>query len=196
MTDEELETLLPWYANGTLDGEEAAAVEALLQRSENARRELAFLRALSDQINRETSPAPSELGWQRLRRQLNTPVKTPARRWWKPGLAAAAAIIMALQVMIVTRQPEPYDGQLLGAGSTQVVGHYRVLQVQFDDTTRWDELMAVVQAMHGTIVDGPGSIGLLRIQVPEQDARFATREQLLDWLQQQPGVTHAAFEND
>lgn len=194
MTDEELEQLLPWYVNGTLDETEAAAVEDLLQRSDGARQEVAFLRALSDQVAQESTPAPSELGWQRLRRQLTPAAPSPAQRWWKPGIAAAAAVIIALQVTIVSKQPEPYDAELLGSKPTQVMENQWVVQVRFADDNAWADLMNVVQALNGSIIDGPSSIGLLRIAVPRDASQFPTEDQLLTWLNQQNGVTHAAIE--
>lgn len=194
MTDEELEQLLPWYVNGTLDDAESAAVEALLERSESARQELNFLRSLSGRIAQESTPAPSELGWQRLRRQLHTPTASAAQRWWKPGIAAAAAVIMALQVMIVVKQPEPYDAELLGSQPATVIENQWVVQVRFDEDHAWSDLMTVVQELNGSIIDGPSSIGLLRIQVLRDRSQFPTEEQLLDWLNAQNGVTHAAIE--
>lgn len=194
MTDEELEQLLPWYVNGTLDEAETAAVAALLERSASAREEVAFLRALSERIADESAPAPSELGWQRLRRQLAPAAPSAAQRWWKPGIAAAAAVIMALQVMIVSKQPEPYDADLLGSQPSQVMPNQSVVQLRFADDRDWSELMILLRELDGRIIDGPSSIGLLRIQLNRDHSRFASEAELLDWLQQQTGVTHVAIE--
>lgn len=196
MTDEELEQLLPWYVNGTLDEEESAAVEALLERSDSARQEVAFLRALSEQLSREPVPAPSELGWQRLRKQLHTVDPRPAQHWWKPGIAAAAIVIMTLQVMIVTREPQPYDARMLGDAPSQVLENSWLIQIRFDQNRPWAELTAIVRELNGTIVGGPSGIGLLRISVPRERSGFASGDELLSWLQRQDGVTHAAIEGN
>lgn len=194
MTDEEIEQLLPWYINDTLEAEEKAAVEALLDRSESARAELAFLRSLSQQIVEEERPAPSELGWYRLKRELRQSQPSVTQRWWRPGVAAAAAVIMALQVMIVTQQPEPYDATLLGNPVQQAEQSGWLLQIQFDPGYSWEAISTTIHSMQGRIVDGPSSLGIVRVQVPKDQAQFPTKAQLLAWLEQQTGITHAAIE--
>lgn len=57
----ELRELLPWYANGTLTGDERAKLEAHLARCGSCQRELAELRGLKEQIisSLESASEPS-----------------------------------------------------------------------------------------------------------------------------------------
>ena len=50
MTPEEFEELLPWYATGTLEPDEASAVEAHLAASPEARAALSEFRALHEVV--------------------------------------------------------------------------------------------------------------------------------------------------
>ena len=70
MNDEEIASLLPWYINDTLSEAERGEVEALLERSSQARNELNFLLQLSQQIKNEPADQASELGWRRLQREI------------------------------------------------------------------------------------------------------------------------------
>lgn len=95
LDDRALLELLPWYLNGTLEGAELAAVEALLLRSAEAREELEVLRRLAAAV-REQEQAheapPFELGWARLQRSLQQEARPASRRdWWKPGLEIGRA---------------------------------------------------------------------------------------------------------
>ena len=91
LDDRALLELLPWYLNGTLEGAELAAVEALLLRSAEAREELEVLRRLAAAV-REQEQAheapPFELGWARLQRSLQQEVRPAPRRRWRRSARA------------------------------------------------------------------------------------------------------------
>ena len=69
--DKDVEQLLPWLANETLEGEEARAVEALTKESPAAAQDLEFMRGLRTQMKaEEAGNSPGELGWRRLQQQI------------------------------------------------------------------------------------------------------------------------------
>ena len=197
LDDRALLELLPWYLNGTLEGAELAAVEALLLRSAEAREELEVLRRLAAAV-REQEQAheapPFELGWARLQRSLQQEVRpAPRRDWWKPGLTAAAALVIALQLGILMRPAQvDSDWQLQSGGSEQVLsGGYRV-QLRFVEHAQWQQIRALLLELDAVLVDGPSALGVVQVHVPA-DKRFRDGQALLQWLQQQAVVQHAAL---
>jgi hypothetical protein len=196
--DRALLELLPWYLNGTLDPQERANVEALLLRSAEAREELEVLRRLAAAVREQEhgagQPAPFELGWARLQRSLQQEARpAPRRDWWKPGLAAAAALVIALQLGILMRPAQTDSNwRMLGGGQEQVLsGGYRV-QLRFVEHAQWQQIRALLLELDALLVDGPSALGVVQVHVPA-DARFADGQALLQWLQQQAVVQHAAL---
>ena len=196
--DRALLELLPWYLNGTLDPQERANVEALLLRSAEAREELEVLRRLAAAVREQEhgagQPAPFELGWARLQRSLQQEARpAPRRDWWKPGLAAAAALVIALQLGILMRPAQTdSDWRMLGGGQEQVLsGGYRV-QLRFVEHAQWQQIRALLLELDALLVDGPSALGVVQVHVLA-DARFADGQALLQWLQQQAVVQHAAL---
>jgi hypothetical protein len=201
INDEALLELLPWYLSGRLDAAERAQVEALLKRSEPARAELETLQGLATAVRAEElernqhNPVPTELGWARLQRSLaqSAPAAKPARDWWRPSLAAAAALILALQVGILSRPASvESDWQLQSGGAVQqLTGGYRV-QLRFVDHAQWKQVRAFLLDVDGLLVDGPSTLGVMQVYVPA-NSRFADGQAMLSYLQQQPVVQHAAL---
>lgn len=195
MTERRVEELLPWYVNGTLNDEERQQVESLLQSSEDARKELAILQQLSNEIQSESPTEFSELGWKRLQKKIREPEQRTDPGWWKPGLAAAATVIIALQVGIFTNILDPEnDARLLSQGQPFLQEPHWIIQVEFSEQSTWGQLATLLDKVEGRVIDGPSSIGLIRIAVPESNLQFSSKDQVVNWLQQQPSVTHAALE--
>lgn len=198
-TDDDLRALLPWYLNGTLAADERERVEALLERSAAAREELAGLRQLAPALQQAEQQysnahnAPDELGWARLQRSLQQEPTAARRDWWKPSLAAAAALVVALQLGILMRPaPTDTDWQLQSGGPQQVLsGGYRV-QLRFVEHAQWQQVRGLLLEVDAVLVDGPSALGVVQVHVPA-DRRFADGQALLQWLQQQPVVQHAAL---
>lgn len=193
--------LLPWYLNGSLAAAEREQVAALLARSSEAREALEQLRQLAQAVRREEQARsteqvpPLELGWARLQRSLGAERQAARRRdWWKPGLAVAAALVLALQLGILLRPADNAgDWRLQGGGATQqqIAGGYR-LQLRFVDHAQWQQVRGLLLEMDAVLIDGPSALGVVQVYVPA-DARFADDQALLRWLQQQPVVQHAAL---
>lgn len=199
--DQRLLELLPWYLNGTLEAAERVRVDALLVRSAEAREALQSLRQLAAAVREEEQatnlrqPAPGDLGWARLQRSLRQETAaTPRRDWWKPGLAVAAALVLALQIGILLRPAgTDSDWRLQSGGTAQQLlsGGYRV-QLRFVEHAQWQQIRGLLLEVDGLLIDGPSALGLVQVHVPT-DPRFADGKALLLWLQQQPVVQHAAL---
>ncbi len=96
MTHEELRDLVPAYAVDALEPEEARALEAHLQECEACREELTRLQEVAAELATGVTPVepPSWLRGQVLSAVRPRPTAVP--RVWQLGLAAAAALILAL----------------------------------------------------------------------------------------------------
>ena len=199
--DEALLALLPWYANNRLNTVERAQVDALLQRSASAREALLDLQRLreavqaAEQVINQEHPLPSEMGWARLQRSVQQAPAAPVRRdWWKPGLAVAALLMLSLQLTIVLRPVAPIeDWQLQSSGPAQQVlnGGYRV-QLRFVEHAQWLQIRNLLLEVDARLIDGPTTLGMVQVFVPA-NPRFADGRAVLQWLQQQALVQHAAL---
>lgn len=172
--DEALRQLLPWYVNGTLNPEERAQVEALLQRSAEAAGEVEVLRKLQDTIHtEEAETAPLELSWRRFQKTLpdNKQTSKPSFPW--PKVASVAAVmIIAVQFALLVNLPRPADVELLGgdAVQTRMAEGYRLLQVVFLEDANWQAVQALITSADGEIVAGPSALGILVVRIPDEGA--------------------------
>ena len=95
------EALLPWLANGTLEGDELRQVEEHLRSCLVCRQELAELRRLRREVKATSkAPPPGASGLERLLADVETERRQDTRRRirpWRP-LLAAAVVAMALGV--------------------------------------------------------------------------------------------------
>ncbi len=177
MTDESTahpDELLPWYANGTLEEPERARVEAHLAECARCREELSFLTTLAASVrSADESGAPGEFGGEfGLKRLLREVGQSPPNRasargahrtWWRPALAAAAVLVIAVQGVVIGRlyQQTTYLQPLSGPAAAAGV----VLQVRFDPGARESDIRAALQSVDGTLVGGPGALGVYRVRL-------------------------------
>lgn len=90
LSDQELKELLPFYVNLTLDPPERASVEDYLARSEEARREVLYLRELRKSLKAQPqATSPGELGLKRLQREIKRLKESPESA--EPGEVPAPA---------------------------------------------------------------------------------------------------------
>jgi anti-sigma-K factor RskA len=126
MTHDEIQSLLPGYAIGALDAEEARAVRSHLRGCNSCRRELAGYERVGDALALSAAsvqpPAALEEKIMRAARAL----RPPRRRFiMNPGLAAAAALVIAVlaggNVAQWVRSPD-FRARTTGLITIQLVG--------------------------------------------------------------------------
>lgn len=166
------EELLPWYANDTLDAEERARVERHLAQCEDCRAELAVLRAMRAELKSlDAAQAPGELGRARLLREARK-VRRKPRPWLPAALAASVAVIALQAALLLSLWPSEGRYAPLGPEPSAEV----VVQVRFAPEATEREMRAALQAVGGTIVDGPGALGVYRVRFdalnPEDNERI------------------------
>ena len=160
-----LQSLLPWYVNGTLSAAEQAKVEAHLGGCADCQAELAFERLLHTQV--AGLPLGAEDGWKQMQAKLEA---EPPRRAKAPrapmlawsGWAAAAALLVGVVAMAV---PYAQSGRYhaLGAQPQPVPGN---LVVIFRPDTPEKAMRAAFNADGARLVDGPTGADAYVLSVP------------------------------
>ncbi len=180
--------LLPFYVNATLEGEERIRVEAHLEHCACCRQEVDFLRTLRAGMQAGASATAPETAWPRLRRALRqTGTTRPSRRWLPAALAASLLVIVAQTALLLNR---PESGGYTLSGST-LSGE--VVQLRFDPSATEADIRRVLQAVEGTLIDGPGALGVYRVRLASPAADGRSIEARLAWLRsQQPTVRYVA----
>jgi hypothetical protein len=190
--DRKKEEILPWLANETLTEAEAREIRAHAESSPDAARELAFLRGLRTAIKSQPAArGPGELGWRRLQSQIGRERAAAARpsRWHKLS-AIAAALVILVQAGVIVEQWR--RGQVIVAGPTD--GAAVVLQVQFAPTASEAAIRDLLQKVDGTMIGGPGALGIYRVQLEAAAGDTAAIAQALATLRQRGDVVLQAIE--
>ena len=172
MTREEIGALLPFYANGTLEGAERAAVEAALAEDAGLLAELTALRAIRDTMQAEPVQAPGELGLARLMREIDRDrAAAPAAAavqgvsgLWR--VAAVLALTLALgQLVWFGLQPGPGDGPAVTLAGGEGPGFL----LAFAPGVTEAELRDLLLDLDLVIVDGPTAVGFYRVVPGDPD---------------------------
>jgi hypothetical protein len=168
-----VQALLPWYARGQLDADDAGAVQRHLLQCPACRDELAAEQPMQALLRVAGAPAlggDAEAGLARLRERMQ-PARTAAAapRWmpWALGLQGAACVLLLglwLQAWPGDAvEDAPYKG-LAAAGSVPVAADALVM---FKPGTTEQALRELLQTHGAGIVAGPTQNGayLLRVDV-------------------------------
>ena len=192
MTNEpdDIETLLPWHAAGTLSPREARRVEDALARDPELARRYALVREeLGEAIRlNESLGAPSTRAMDALFKKVDAePVRAPrvslnlAQRAaeffaslsprtlaWSATGAAVAILLQAglLAGLVLNKETAPGGYQTASAPGTAAVDGTFVM-ARFASQTSAADITAFLQANNLAIVNGPIAGGLYRLRVSE-----------------------------
>lgn len=180
----EIDELLPWYANGTLDADEHARVERHLAECDACRRELTLLREIGDTastIVRAAPPVPDALGqtfarieeWERSRQpSLAARLRGLAGslfdvpRLPRLVLAGQSALILVLGAALVLSRPDESAFTALsgdaGAPGTR-------LTVIFEPDATEESMRQALRAVDGALVSGPTANGTYVVSLRAAD---------------------------
>ena len=205
----DVERMLPWYANATLEEAQTARVRQHLGECAGCRAELASLRALAAAVDgampvddaRET-----DRGWERMRHRLHATRRAPTPRryrqrlregwrdaapWVRGALLAQCAVVAVLAAVLVRgmaptpQATEPAFYTTLSAAPAPQASRDTLLVV-FDPRLTDAQLRELLGANHARIVDGPNATGAFVVAAPPGKSQ-AVR----DALRGSPGVAMA-----
>jgi anti-sigma factor RsiW len=159
----QVQRLLPWYVNGSLEGEELAQVEAHLPGCPECQQELKTEQALARQVR--TLPSDVERGWAALKARIDgsgpAPRRTPGRPllgrripmgWAMAAQAASLAVLVPMLIFAFTREQPLY--RTLGSAPTAASGNVVVI---FKPDSSEQTLRTILMQNRARIVDGPTS---------------------------------------
>jgi hypothetical protein len=188
---EEVQLILPWFVNGTLDPEETALVETHLAECGDCRVDLEAERALSREaaaVSIDTKRNLAALTERLDSRQPRPAVVTLLRKrvsigWMLAGqFATAAAVLLAIYTPSLT-EPPVQTYHTLGAPSDRAAGNVVIV---FHPENSESEIRAALLATDARIVDGPNASGAYVLRVPQ-----AQRSAVVDRLRRLPQVVIA-----
>ncbi len=192
MTRNDFETLLTFKANGTLDGDELAQLDAALTEDADLRADLAALEAIRETMQAEEVASPGEFGLARLMRDVEAEgprfapepaaandnvVPLSRLRIWQ----VAAAVILAVGVAFnIPQLSGPSSMEADPAGFSLASGE-EAATVDFTVTFAPDateaEIRALLLEVDAEIVSGPSALGFYGVALlgssADDDARAA-----------------------
>ena len=182
--------LLPWYANGTLEGPELDLARRHLQICITCRKELAVQQRLAEAIRNTSIIALSpQVAFSRLRERIvsGTQSSKDQTRWWRRhqsrwsdvwarlsnrSLPRPAVIALSLLLMIglaLAARPwlmslfeTPKYHTLAQPNSLYALGQ-RDIRVVFAKPADHKHVEQLLRAVHGEVVEGPSSIGVYSV---------------------------------
>lgn len=165
MRPEHPDELLAWYVNGTLTLKEQHNVEKHLETCVRCQREISLLQKVRRQIQADKPDTPGDFGLNRLMRDIHRKETALAhkRGWWQPSLAAAAIVIVIQGIVLMNLFYQPASITPLGGSSMGGI----VLQVKFSPNATEQQIRDLLQKTHGSLVGGPGALGVYRIQLED-----------------------------
>ena len=184
--------LLPWYVNGSLDGEELEAVERHLESCDVCRHELAVeerwareIRA-SEELVYSPDRAFADLASRLEASRSRTPGSRPAgraswwRRWWRPqgevgsGVLRVAVAVQAAAILVLVGvlwvEPEPAEFRTVSDPTPVTERTEARVRVVFEEEITEVELRELLLGAGARLVDGPTRRGVYTLEVAEAPA--------------------------
>lgn len=174
----EADRLLPWWVNGTLEGEEREQVAQHLAECAQCQHEVDWLRMLQHEVAGEQATAPVDTAhaMRRLRRRVRqggerpsvtVPVKATRRGWgrrdrWLAWVVGAQAVLVAaLGVLVLHGHSPAAEYRTLSSPES----HGALLVVTFDPGISEARMRDLVRSNDARIVGGPTEAGAYLLNV-------------------------------
>jgi hypothetical protein len=179
----EVDRLLPWWVNGTLDDDERTQVEQHLAECVSCQQEVAWLKALQHTYDaKDVAANDATPALRRLRRRVaheHAATPSPIAGWWRRNrrmawVVAAQAVLMLVLGGAWLQQRAPAYHTL-----STPTAKSALLVVTFNPQTSEARLRELLRASHARLVGGPSQTGAYLLSVPDEDAVTA-RQRLHD----------------
>jgi hypothetical protein len=174
--DQRFDELLPFYVNGTLQGEDRAWVERQLADNADARAELEWLASLRTRIADSAPKVPATIGLDKVMMRIRGPQPTFAERLRgffdligaRPVTAFAGLAIITLQAgaILALMQPPRDDADGLRATRATAVKEGPMLKINFAPDAKEAEIRHLLMSVQGRLAGGPGQLGDYYVVVP------------------------------
>jgi hypothetical protein len=173
------DVLLPWFVNGTLEGDELVFVQRHLGQCGTCQREVEWLRELHAACVAGEADPDASSALRNLRRRLEQPRSGPgplarlrdlwggSRPWSRWVMATQLAVIVALGTWLLPAVEGPALFRTLGASNAPAptTGN---LVVVFDPATTEGDLRRMLRDTGARIVDGPTQANAYVLNVATQ----------------------------
>jgi Putative zinc-finger len=178
-------SLLPWWVNGTLQGEEMVAVERHLRDCPRCQREVEWLRELQQACADNDTTQEAAHAFQALQQKLGATERSPGieaalparsgargrtRSWLPWAVAIQFVLILVLGSWLFSTRPPLATYRTLGVSDTRsMVGN---VVIKFAPRTPVAELRRILLDGGAQIVAGPSEEGayVLHVSSSRQDA--------------------------
>lgn len=184
MSREEIEALLVFLANDTLEGEERKAVEAAVAADPQLAGELEVLKTMRREMQAEDVQSPGEMGLARLMREIDAEAESPvvpqaglpeaANLPTAPGSFWKIAAVVLFGLVVVQTAYIGYDDGTdfeLAGGEEAPVSAEHTIRVAFEADAAEADIRALLLEQGLVIVDGPSAIGLYTLAAADEVSR-------------------------
>jgi len=167
---QELESLLPFYVNGSLNDLDKIRLEKALSEDQHLREELAFVEILQKQVQQQSEQSPGEFGLKRLQRSLkqhqqqqteqqNSQQTTHGKKGWQFA-AIAASLMLVIQTVTIVQQTDDYRA---AGGDNSVQTYADTVSVVFVSNVTVQQMRQLLLEHNIVIIDGPSALGVYRL---------------------------------
>lgn len=194
---DDLWALIPWYVNGSLPDDQAAAVAAFAQTTPGFAAEIGRQRVLAKKVT-TTDPfdAPLARSWDSLRAQIDADAGARiAPRQWFAGLnGGVAALIGAVAVACVVVAVQVVPSQPEGFVTLTSTAPDSLPLIKFQPVPGLDPstLAELISPLGLTDLSGPSDAGIFTAALPKDADPLA----VADTLMALPDILFAAPENE
>ena len=166
------------FLQGRMDAQESEEFEAEMARDRSLSAEVSAMRNVRSAFSDESFASQRQQGWARLSEALESEARPVANdnrpirfSLWQVAATVAGAVLLWQATVAPILTPDGGDGYVPVSETVQGP----VLQVAFTADASIGAVSDLVVAAGGTIVSGPGSIGVYQIAFPDEAARDAAR---------------------
>ena len=189
----EIEALLPWYLNGTLDARETRQVESYLRDVPEAQEELEWWRSVGRTVSEQGAAPQDDLGWARLSRRLRHERISPSPPQWTglwQAVSFAACLVIAVQSGFLMIGANDDPSAFRGAAASE--------QVQIEMTFRPEASVADIESLlvsiDAEIVGGPDPEGRFLIGLKAEEPTRSEIDEALMVARRQITVVRSVAE--
>jgi anti-sigma factor RsiW len=205
---EQLEAMLPWYVNDSLEPGERAAFRAHLQDCPSCQHEVGVQVMIRDRMRRERRVLPAPMAsLDGMMKRIEAYETSRSRRWqlWlakrikgraleRALIAQAAAILLLAFVVawLAIRPEPPAEYRTLGASPQWQLPGRAYIQLVPRESATVAEVRMLLQNAGGRIVHGPSASGAYIVEFDIAEAAVDRgSEEVIAWLSAQPAVALA-----